>query len=524
MLNGGLFRSQAITQRLLTILNKWQTKPVEQLENQHPEYAVAFGAVSYAIARHDKKLKIGGGAARSYFLRVDLDAVNENPTTVGVCVLPKGSEEGQEIILHERRFALRTGQPVRFDLVSYSGDSQIKAGDIKEITDDFHALPPMVVAFDDHSTGQAEAIVELGITQTDLGTLKIQCIALTAAENQQQQRWDVEFQIRKQRVAANPTNQDLPQHFHQATELIQAVFGPKSKDIDPRSIKSLRNDLEKRLGSPRDQWHSELLRALFTEFWQGSKYRRRSVDHERLWLSLTGFCLRPGFGYPLDDWRIEQLWKTYPQRLQFTQEIQNWSEWWTLWRRVAGGLDAPCQEQIFADIANYLNPASARQPNNAKQLKQRSYEDMVRLAAVLERLPVATKVQLGEWLLKRLEKINESKQTWWALGRVGARIPFYASAHNVISADTVSKWLELILQHDWKKTPEAAFAATLIARNSADRVRDIDEGLRVKIIDKLKLSKSPGIWLDLVEQYKELDEKEENQFFGEALPPGLRLI
>jgi hypothetical protein len=260
------------------------------------------------------------------------------------------------------------------------------------------------------------------------------------------------------------------------------------------------------------------------EFWQGNKYRRRSEHHERIWFSLTGFCLRPGFGCPLDDWRIEQLWKLYPQGIQFNNEIQNWSEWWTLWRRVAGGLDTTAQEQIFADISNYINPAVCRQPGIAKQVSQRSYDDIVRLAAVLERLPVASKIQLGEWLLKRLQKTNESKQTWWALGRVGARLPFYGSSHNVIPADIAGKWLVSLLIEDWKKVPQAAFAATLICRKSGDRARDIQESLRLQVMDKLKISKMPYPWADMVEQYKEMNEKEENQFFGETLPPGLKLI
>ena len=75
------------------------------------------------------------------------------------------------------------------------------------------------------------------------------------------------------------------------------------------------------------------------------KSRRRSENHERVWLSLVGFCLRPGFGYPLDDWRVEQLWKTYSQTIQFVNERQNWTEWWTLWRRIAGGL-APNMREV----------------------------------------------------------------------------------------------------------------------------------------------------------------------------------
>ena len=149
---------------------------------------------------------------------------------------------------------------------------------------------------------------------------------------------------------------------------------------------------------------------------------------------------------------------------------------------------------------------------------------MVRLAGVLERLPIDKKIQLGEWLLKRLQKAGEPNQTWWAVGRIGARQPFHGSSHNVIPADKVADWLTQMLAVDWKKIPQAGFAATLIARLSGDRVRDIDDTLREQIIAKLKLSKAPASWIDMLEQVKQLDEKEEQLIFGEALPPGLKLI
>jgi hypothetical protein len=517
LLNGGVFRSQAITQRMVGLIESWRFIPPVLLENQHPELSVAFGAVSYAIARRDKKLKIGGGSARSYFLLVDTD---DSTKQQGICILPKGSEEGDEVILKDRRFALRLGVPVRFHLVSLSGDGDFKPGDVTEITDLFHSLPPLAVAFEgDAGKPNAEVTVELAVTQTEVGTLKIQCIAALGSS----QRWDVEFQIRK-KAAALPTDAALPGNFNQIAERIQAIFGAKSKQVDPKAVKNLRAGLEKLTGTARTEWTTPLLRAMFGTLLEGAKYQRRSENHERVWLSLAGFCLRPGFGYPLDDWRVEQLWKSYSQCIQFVNETQNWSEWWTLWRRVAGGLDTAAQEKIFADIAKFLNPAAARQPGVAKQIKNRGYDDMVRLAAVLERLPVAKKIQLGEWLLKRLEKAGEPDQTWWAVGRIGARMPFHGSSHNVIPADTVCLWLKQMLAVDWKKIPQAGFAATLIARMSGDRARDIDQAMRVQIIEKLKLSKAPVSWIDMVEQLKELDEKEEKQIFGEALPPGLKLI
>ena len=519
LLNGGVFRSQPITERLLSLLNSWSTQPPKLLENKHPELSVAYGAVSYAMARRDKKLKIGGGSARSYFLLVDTEHSTEQQ---GICILPRGSEEGDEVILKDRHFALRLGVPVRFHLASTTGDAEFKPGDIVDITDHFYSLPPLAVAFEgDPTRPNAEAIVQLAVTQTEIGTLKIECVAV---ENKDQ-RWNVEFQIRKKTGGLTTSVEaTLPAQFDSAVEKMQTIFGSKSKHVEPNAIKNLRADLEKQLGMARSEWETPLLRALFTALLESARYNRRSEHHERVWLSLVGFCLRPGFGYPLDDWRVEQLWKQYPQGIQFVNETQNWTEWWTLWRRIAGGLSIEAQEQIFMDISKYLNPAAARQPGVAKQIKTRGYDDIVRLAAVMERLPVDKKIQLGDWLLKRLQKASEPSQTWWAVGRIGARLPFHGSRHNVIPAEIVSVWLQQILAEDWKKNLHAAFAATLIARMSGDRDQDIEDTLREQIVAKLKLSKAPVSWIEMVEHFKELDEREEKQMFGEALPPGLKLI
>ncbi|MGY6277398.1 Hsp70 family protein [Methylomonas sp. MgM2] len=515
LLNGGVFRSQTMVQRITALLTHWRGGKIPQvLDNRHPELAVAYGAVSYAAARLDKKLKIGGGAARSYFLLIDS---GQDQVKRGVCILPKGSEEGQEILLADRRFALRVGQPVRFHLLSSSGDGDYRPGDLVELDDErFQSLPPLAVALEGRQ--KAEVAVQLMATYTEVGTLQLQCVAADDAT----QRWDVEFQIRKK--ASSPANADLPAQLPQAIEKIQAVFGPKSKQIDPKLVKTLRADLEKVLAAPRGDWATPLLRELFGALLEGGKYRRRSEQHERLWLSLTGFCLRPGFGYPLDDWRVEQLWKLYPEGLQFVNEKQNWAEWWTLWRRVAGGLSAEAQQRVFNDIYKFINPAAARQAGVAKQAAMRGYEDIVRLAAAMERLPVADKTQLGEWLLKRLEKAGEPEQSWWAVGRVGSRIPFHGNQHDVIPVAAAENWLRQLLKVDWKKQPQAGFAATLLARRCDDRVRDIDDALREQVLDKLRQLKAPVIWQEMVAEFKQLDEQQEKQVFGEALPPGLRLI
>jgi hypothetical protein len=366
--------------------------------------------------------------------------------------------------------------------------------------------------------------VQLGVTHTELGTLKIQCVEANST-NTPPLRWDVEFEIRKsRRVPLSLNEANLPPQTGSAIEAIALVFGPKSKAVDPNAVKNLRHDLDKIIGLERSQWSTALLRALFDALWDGHTYRRRSPAHERVWLGLTGFCLRPGFGAALDGWRMEQLWKLYPQGLQFIQESQNWSEWWTLWRRVAGGLDTKAQTEIFEDVAKYLNPAALRQPAVVKQAKQRSVDEVIRLVGTLERLETTNKIQLGGWLIKRMEKSSESGQIGWALGRAGARMPFYGEVQTVVPAETANQWLDVLLSLDWKKIPQSAFAVALIARNSGDRVRDINPSVRARVIAKLNAAKSPVTWIEMVEHYQELDASTESQFLGETLPPGLQLM
>ncbi len=514
LLNGGVFRSKPISQRLIEVLTHWSGQKPHLLQNPHPELAVAQGAVSYALARQRKKLQIGGGAARSFFLLLDS---GDKAQKQAVCLLAKGSEEGREVLLQERKFALKVGQPVLFSLISNSAEGDFKPGQLVTVDEKFHSLPPLAVALS--GDDQTEVIVQLAVTQTELGTLKIQCVSVDNPE----QRWDVEFQIRKK--SQQPVNgKHLPASFNAAADKIRLIYGARSRQVSPKAVKNLRTELEKTIGLSRLEWDNTLSRALFDVLLEGAKYRRRSENHERIWLSLSGFCLRPGFGSQLDEWRVEQLWKLYPQGIQFVNQAQNWSEWWTMWRRIAGGLDEAAQKTLFEAIAKYINPASARQGGIAKQLKIRAYEDMVRLAGVLERLSVEQKLELGKWLLKRLQKASEPQQTWWALGRIGSRTPFHGSAHNVIPVDVVSQWVEVTLAVDWKKSPQAGFCATLLARMSGDRSRDIEDELRQRVMEKLKQSKAPASWMSMLQSVQKLDEKQEKQVFGESLPPGLKLV
>lgn len=515
LFNGGVFRSSALKQRALTLLNQWRQAPVSELENVHPDLAVAYGAVAYLLARETAGLKIGGGSPRSYFLQVQTGKGESQ----GVCVLPKGTEPGAEIALPEHQFALRLNQPVQFHLLACSADDPFQPGDWVALSDErFLPLPPLVAALD-AAESQAEIAVNLVTRLTEVGTLDLQCAALDDSGR----RWKVEFQLRRQLQSQHNRGAGLPARYKDAVAAIDEVFGSGDKQADPNAVKRLRQTLEKLLGY-REQWDMALSRALFDELWDRSKRRRRSQAHERVWFNLAGYCLRPGFGAPADEWRISQVLGLYPQGLQFNKENQSWSEWWTFWRRAAGGLDQNSQQRLLKDISKFINPATARNLKVQQELKNKGYEDMVRLVGALENLDLATKLELGDWLLKRLEKSSETLTCWWTLGRLGAREPFHGSAHNVLAPQQIVPWINRISQQDWRKNPSAAFAAVMLARVCDDRGRDLDVELRERIAKQLQAAKCPELWRKLVSERVALDEAENKRVFGETLPVGLKLI
>ena len=520
LFNGGVFNSPALKARALAALGIWADKPVRELDNDSPQLAVAYGAVAYSLARHGAQLRIGGGSARSFFLQID----SEKEGRQGICLLPKGTEEGKEIRLQDRKFALRLGQPVQFHLLSSSTDKPSVVGELCSMDDDnFVPLPPLVAALDRSSSKTEEVEVALVCSLSEIGTLKIECVSL----EHEQQRWNVEFQIRRdlarQRRGIQPELHGLPANFESATKLIRAVFGRSKKEFNAKAVKRLRRDLERVLGK-QDDWDVPLLRALFDELLGEQNHRRRSEEHERIWFNLAGFGLRPGFGSPLDGWRMQQIWPLFEKGLQHTRQAQSWARWWTFWRRVAGGLKQQQQQQIFDCIVDYIDPAALKNRKLLASLQKRSFEDMLRLAGSLENLPVSTKIDLGNMLLQRLQRASETPVGWWALGRVAAREPFHGSAHNVIPREIVQQWLVPLMEQDWKQNQNAAFAAVMMGRKSGDRNRDLLDKDCQTIIGKLKAARAPESWSQMVSMVKELDDSEIKRVFGEKLPAGLKLI
>ncbi|WP_404872770.1 Hsp70 family protein [Ideonella sp. A 288] len=536
LLNGGVFRAHAIATRLQATLSGWSGRPLRLLHNDDPDVAVARGAVAHALARRGLAPRITGGSPRSYFLQLDDGA--GGLAKPGVCLLPQGSEAGHELRLEGRRFALRVGEPVRFHLAATTADgaghATPAAGDLVDLADrDAQALPPLAtvvradVRADVPGEGRREIPVQLAAMLTEVGTLEVHCLAA----DDPAQRWQLEFQLRGEPTAGAAATAGLPPRFDEAVACIERVFGARLRDADPKAVKQLRPQLEALLGH-RERWPTALLRPLFDALWQRHRGRRRSADHERLWLSLAGWCLRPGFGDALDGWRIEQLWPLFEQGVQHGHEAQVNSEWWTLWRRVAGGLDEAAQSRLLEDFAFNLRGAEAGLGERPARLVKGGWDEMLRLGASLERVPAEHKVEIGDWLLQRLRPAAAGtgprpvRDPWtlWALGRLGARVPLYGSAHGVVPIETAQAWLDVLLALDWKQADGAAAAAANLARRSGDRARDLPPEVSERVVGRLQSHGVPAAWIDRVREVVALDEAAERSLFGDALPPGLKLL
>jgi hypothetical protein len=238
----------------------------------------------------------------------------------------------------------------------------------------------------------------------------------------------------------------------------------------------------------------------------------------------VGYCLRPGLGYPLDAWRVKQVFPAFEQDVQFVNEPQNWAELWTLLRRIAGGLDAAMQRAILDTIEWYLEPPSPRSRPRPKGSKKLGLDEMIALAGVLEHVPQDRKARIGGFLVERILAHGAPAQTWWAVGRIGARVLLHGSAHNVVPEAQVLPWLEVALAQDFDKVPQAAFAAATIARRSGDRARDLSRDLAERVAAKLEASNASPSWARMAREVTHLEAADEKRIFGESLPPGLRLL
>ena len=133
-----------------------------------------------------------------------------------------------------------------------------------------------------------------------------------------------------------------------ALELIEAVFSSVAKS--PVAPEELPAKLEQTMGLGRMSWPVAAIRQMADAFLAAADGRKKSPAYEARWLNLCGFCLRPGFGYPGDDFRIEQARRVYAAGLTYGNQTQCEIDWWIFWGRRRGRPQSQSAERHLSAI------------------------------------------------------------------------------------------------------------------------------------------------------------------------------
>ncbi|MCS7167791.1 MAG: Hsp70 family protein [Gemmatales bacterium] len=582
LFNGGVFQSAQLRQRLLDVMCRWYDAPDRPwrprvLTNPSLDLAVAWGAAYYGWLRQTGGKRIRSGLARSYYLGIapssglaeasSAAASGQDTDMVTVvCVAPRQLEEGAEIRLERPEMLLKLGQPVSFPLFASAVRPQDQPGQLLQVQrGQLQSLPMLTTVL---KGGKRSGVREIPVTVTakltEIGTLE-----LGLASRLSEQRWKLEFPLRhspSENVGAPASEADgaetspssafsetWPEEIVQAAgSAILAAF--ESNDLE--AVRQLPKRLEEVLKLSRDEWPLSLCRQLWPFLAQCAAQRSRSPTHLTRWYHLVGFCLRPGFGEALDAHRVEQLWKllAVPGKSSGATSPragEGGPEYWIMWRRVAGGLNAALQQALFDRLRPFLLPVKGKSPPYRPNAHE--WAEMWRTAASLERLPLSTKQQLGEALLRQVKRRPIPPYAFWALARLGSRQPLYGPWNCVAPAEIVTVWLQQLLQLEavvndavavspiQADTPEPSpptaeggavpsqevrdwlFCLAQLARRTGLRNLDVQEDLRHNVVSCLQKYAAPSELIQAVQEGGWRAEQEAGRFFGEKLPLGLRL-
>lgn len=533
LFNGGTLIPASIRARLQHVVGAWfrplagpNWQPTE-LTNPRPELAVALGAAYYGLVRLGEGVRVGSGSPRAYYVAVETaGAQSADGIATAVCLVPRGTEEGFETRLDQPAFAALTNQPVSFQLYTSSTRLGDRLGDIVSLApDEVTALPPIRTVLR-YGRGVVNSIpVQLVVRLTAIGTLELWC-----QSQQTDHRWQLQFDLRHEAEAASSDFEETVDQttIEAAQERIRQTF--RSRDqahLYPPG--ELRKSLEEILGLSRGKWPTHLIRQFADTLIECQSGRTRSPDYEARWLNLLGFCLRPGFGDPVDEWRMQQIWKLHFDGLAFPKEAQCRNEWWIFWRRVAGGLTAGKQTQIYQQVWPHLQPSktSKKKPSAPlfKHLRPGEDIEIWMTLASFERLVAETKVQIGRQLLERFRKKAPMPRELWALSRLGSRTAIYGPLDRLIPADEAADWLQMLLSLDLEQTDHVAHCLVLLAQRTGDRARDISDDLRGRVAQWIAQRADAEQFLELLmNPESKLHRSEHDWMLGDALPAGLVLF
>jgi len=512
LFNGGFFIPEICRERVADAVGHWYGKRPEILENRDLDLAVATGAAYYSYVRSTGSgVLVRGGLPRTYYLGIGQPAEDK---VAAVCLVPRGAEEGATLEIDRDDLQLVANRPVSFRLYSSLTRTEDRPGQVLEFAagdESLHTHAPLHAVIRFGKSGERLIPVKVGARLTEIGTLETWCESKIS-----DQRWRLQFELRKhagEPAKSKPAAVVSESTVQQAAELVRNVFSTTAKSqVAPEELPA---KLDETMALGRTSWPLTAIRQLADVFLECANGRKKSPALEARWLNLCGFCLRPGFGFPGDDFRVEQARRIYAGGLQYANQVQCEIDWWIFWGRIAGGLNRNQQADIYQRIAPFLLPRGNKKP---PRINSSLLREMWRTAASLEILPIQTRTELGEALVRGVKAGTARESELWCLSRIGARELFYAPINQVLPPATVTRWVEALLP-----SPAAAETLASLGRRTDDPTRDLSAATRDAIRQKLAAQRRSAQLLAIFDGEEERDERALGRIFGEELPSGLVL-
>jgi molecular chaperone DnaK (HSP70) len=201
LLNGGVFKSSVLADRLEQVMGVWfgEAEVPHRLSGAHDlDFAVARGAAYYGFAKQGKGIRIRGGAGRSYYLGIETAGLAV-PGAVrplrALCVVPFGMEEGTETDVPSNALGLVVGEPAQFRFFSSTVRRQDRPGDMINTwqpgelveTDALETTLSAVEGIEDDFVP-----VRFHSRITELGMFELWCHSTVSDD-----RWKLEFNVRQ---------------------------------------------------------------------------------------------------------------------------------------------------------------------------------------------------------------------------------------------------------------------------------------------------------------------------------------
>ncbi|PJD96109.1 MAG: molecular chaperone DnaK [Parachlamydia sp.] len=518
LVNGGTMKPRLFQQAILDSLSLWfPGKTPQLLTSPSLDLAVSRGAAYYGKVRRGLGVKIYGGVPRSYYLALDTG----DATPKALTLLTRGAEEGASYQPQET-FWVSPNKPVAFHLYSSEVRLHDQQGELVEIAaEEMHRMPPIhTILRYGKGAGEQKIPVNLHMSLTSIGTLE-----LWLQSQKTDHRWTLEFQVRASSgkedrllsVQEARTDETYDLNFlNQSKQVLEALF------LEPRlnHPKGIIERLEGSLEKPRQEWAPSILRGLWETLVNYASKRKLTDELEKRWWNLAGYFLRPGFGYPLDDFRLKELWKIILEDSRKTTQSDDETHKWICYRRVAGGLSKGQQVQL----ANEILPTIWNKRTHEFIIKNKKdlypYSEKVRMVASFELLDIPLKIKLGEALLKRMTAGQAESCDFWALGRIGARHLFHGSSANVIPREVCMAWIQTLL----KLQPinrSICFVLVQLARQTDHQILNVPSEV-IKQVEKI-LSEHAADLKHILLNEGGFTQQDQEMIFGEQLPLGLSL-